>query len=250
MIEIKNIKMSYGDNNVLKDISLKVEPGMIHGYLGPNGAGKSTTIKLLLGLLKPDSGVVKIHGINPYKNPIEARRLVGFVPEELTIYEHLTPHEFLHVIGEIHEMPRLEVQKRIDDLLDLFQLGHVIHEKMSSFSRGMKQKIMISSSVIHNPEVLLLDEPLSGMDVNAVLVFRDLIQDFSKQGKTIIYSSHIVEVVERVCDKVTILIDGQIKHNLEHKEIKKNPGKLEKLFRKEAQEKSYFDLSQEIIERL
>ena len=250
MIEIKNIKMSYGDNNVLKDISLKVNPGMIHGYLGPNGAGKSTTIKLLLGLLKPDSGTVKIHGINPYKNPIEARKLVGFVPEELTIYEHLTPHEFLHVIGEIHEMSRDETQKRIDDLLDLFQLGHVIHQKMSSFSRGMKQKIMISSSVIHNPEVLLLDEPLSGMDVNAVLVFRDLIQDFSKQGKTIIYSSHIVEVVERVCDKVTILIDGQIKHNLEREEIEKNPGKLEKLFRKEAQEKSYFDLSQEIIERL
>ena len=242
--------MSYGDNNVLKDISLKVQPGMIHGYLGPNGAGKSTTIKLLLGLLKPDSGVIKIHGIDPYNNPIEARKLVGFVPEELTIYEHLTPHEFLHVIGEIHEMSRAKAQKRIDDLLDLFQLGHVIHEKMSSFSRGMKQKIMISSSVIHNPEVLLLDEPLSGMDVNAVLVFRDLIQDFSKQGKTIIYSSHIVEVVERVCDKVTILIDGQIKHNLNHEEIKKNPGKLEKLFRKEAQEKSYFDLSQEIIERL
>ena len=201
-------------------------------------------------MLKPDSGTVKIHGINPYKNPIEARKLVGFVPEELTIYEHLTPHEFLHVIGEIHEMSRDETQKRIDDLLDLFQLGHVIHQKMSSFSRGMKQKIMISSSVIHNPEVLLLDEPLSGMDVNAVLVFRDLIQDFSKQGKTIIYSSHIVEVVERVCDKVTILIDGQIKHNLEREEIEKNPGKLEKLFRKEAQEKSYFDLSQEIIERL
>ena len=250
MIEIKNVCMSYGNNNVLKNISLDVKPKMIHGYLGPNGAGKSTTIKLLLGLLKPDSGEIKINGLNPYKNPIEARRLIGFVPEELTIYEHLTPHEFLHVIGEIHNMSRNEVQSKIDDLLDLFQLGHVIHEKMSSFSRGMKQKIMISSSVLHNPEILLLDEPLSGMDVNAVLVFRDLIQDFSKQGKTIIYSSHIVEVVERVCDKVTILIDGEIKHNLDKKEINENPGNLEKLFRKEAQEKSYFDLSQEIIERL
>jgi len=250
MIEIKDVSMSYGDNDVLKNISLEVKPKMIHGYLGPNGAGKSTTIKLLLGLLKPNSGEIKINGVNPYEKPIEARRLIGFVPEELTIYEHLTPHEFLHVIGEIHAMSRHEVQKRIDDLLDLFELGHVMHQKMSSFSRGMKQKIMISSSVLHSPEILLLDEPLSGMDVNAVLVFRDLIKDFSNQGKTIVYSSHIVEVVERVCDKVTILIDGEIKHNLDKKEIRKSPGKLEKLFRKEAQEKSYFDLSQEIIERL
>ncbi len=250
MIEIKNVSMSYGDNNVLKNISLDVKPKMIHGYLGPNGAGKSTTIKLLLGLLKPDSGEIKINGLDPYKNPIEARKLIGFVPEELTIYEHLTPHEFLHVIGEIHDMSRSKVQNKIDNLLDLFQLGHVIHEKMSSFSRGMKQKIMISSSVLHDPEILLLDEPLSGMDVNAVLVFRDLVKDFSKQGKTIVYSSHIVEVVERVCDRVTILIDGEIKHNLDKKDINEKPGHLEKLFRKEAQEKSYFDLSQEIIERL
>ncbi|MBC8514355.1 ABC transporter ATP-binding protein [bacterium] len=249
MITFSGVHKSYGDNDVLKGVDFTVSEGTIHGYLGPNGAGKSTSLKLLLGLLVPDKGRVSIAGLNPATHPVEVRKRIGFVPEELSLYEHLTPYEFLHVLGEIHGMVRDSAEERMNNLLELFGINHVKHHLLSSFSRGMKQKVMISAALLHDPDVLLLDEPLSGMDVNAVLIFRDLIRQLANEGKTIIYSSHIIEVVERVCDRVTLLLEGQIRHEGEMSEIRKATGSLETLFR-ESPGAPIQEISLAIIEKL
>ena len=250
MISLSGVHKSYGENVVLKGIDLSVGKGTIHGFLGPNGAGKSTSLKILLGILKVDKGTVEVGGVDPSVDPVGARRQIGFVPEELSLYEHLTPHEFLHVLGEIHGMERERTDKRIGDFLDLFQIGDVRHHLLSAFSRGMKQKVMITAALLHDPAILLLDEPLSGMDVNAVLVFRDLIRSLAEEGKTIVYSSHIIEVVERVCDRVSLLIEGKIVHEGSMEDVRREAGSLEEIFRKEAVGANFFEVSHEIISRL
>ena len=250
MIELKAICKSFGDNEVLKSVDLTVSPGSIHGYLGPNGSGKTTTIKIMLGILEPDSGEVAMGGVDPQRDPVGARSQIGYVPEVLSIYEHLTPFEFLHVVGEIHGMERSAVVERGMDFMNLFQLSTVVHQRMSAFSRGMKQKVMVTAALIHNPKIILLDEPLSGMDVNSIRVFRDLMRRLADEGKTVIYSSHMIEVVERVCDHVTVLIGGVITHRGTMEEIRREAGSLEDIFRREAVGEAFFSLSKDIISRL
>ena len=186
MIELQGVRKSFGDNEVLKGVDLKVEPGSVHGYLGPNGAGKTTTIKIMLGILEPDAGRAIIAGVDPAVDPVGARSQVGYVPEVLSIYEHLTPFEFLHVVGEIHGMKRAKVRDRAMDFMNLLQLSTVVHQRMSAFSRGMKQKVMVAAALIHDPKVIMLDEPLSGMDVNSILVFRDLIRRLAEEGARVL----------------------------------------------------------------
>lgn len=250
MITLQGVTKSFGDNEVLKGINLEVAPGSVHGYLGPNGAGKTTTIKIMLGILEPDGGRATIAGVDPQVDPVAARSHVGYVPEVLSIYEHLTPFEFLHVVGEIHGMERAMVRERAMDFMNLLQLSSVVHQRMAAFSRGMKQKVMVAAALIHDPQVILLDEPLSGMDVNSILVFRDLIRRLADEGKTVIYSSHMIEVVERVCDHVTVLIGGEITHRGTMEEVHKEAGSLEEIFRREAVGEAFFSLSADIIGRL
>lgn len=250
MISLAGVTKSFGDNEVLKGIDLEVAPGTIHGYLGPNGAGKSTTMKIVLGILAQDGGTVEIAGVDPQRDPVAARRRVGYVPEVLSIYEHLTPMEFLAVLGEIHAMRRKDVEERVGQFMELLQLAPNVHQRMSSFSRGMKQKVMIAAALLHDPDVILLDEPLSGMDVNAVLIFRDLVRSLADEGKTVVYSSHMIEVVERVCDRASVLIGGEIVHQGSMDEIRAEAGSLEEIFRKEAVGDTFFSLSADIISKL
>lgn len=192
------------------DVSLTVDAGEIFGYLGPNGAGKSTTIKILTGLLKPDSGTISINGIDVLADPVSAKKQFGYVPESGALYEKLTPFEYLQMIARLHKLPEYTISEKITEVLELFQMKDNGDQRMASFSKGMKQRIVIAAALIHNPDVLFFDEPLNGLDANAVLLVKQLIRNFADQGKTVFYSSHILDVVEKLCDRVAIIDKGKI----------------------------------------
>lgn len=210
MIQVNQLSKSYGTKKAVDNVSFTVSSGEVFGYLGPNGAGKSTTIKLLTGLLKPDSGTISINGIDVLTNPVEAKKQFGFVPESGALYEKLTPVEYLQMVARLHKMPESTIQHKVEEVLELFQMTPNGDQRMASFSKGMKQRIVIAAALIHNPSILFLDEPLNGLDANAVLLVKQLIRNFAEQGKSIFYSSHILDVVEKIRDRVVIIDKGQI----------------------------------------
>lgn len=209
MIETENLTRSYNDRVALHPLSIQVAPGEILGFLGPNGAGKSTTVKLLTGMIKPSGGRARVAGFDVETDPIEVKRRIGYVPESAALYESLTAREFLDVIGSLYHQPAETAPQRIDDLLDRFDLAAAKDQRLSEFSKGMKQKVLIASALMHRPEVLFLDEPLTGLDANAALVVKELIRSLAAQGRTIFFCSHVLEVVERVCSRIIIINNGR-----------------------------------------
>lgn len=209
MIETENLTRSYNDRIALHPLSIQVAPGEILGFLGPNGAGKSTTVKLLTGMIKPSSGRARVAGFDVESDPIEVKRRIGYVPESAALYESLTAREFLDVIGSLYHQPTETAPQRIEDLLDRFGLAEAKDQRLSEFSKGMKQKVLIASALMHRPEVLFLDEPLTGLDANAALVVKELIRSLAAQGRTIFFCSHVLEVVERVCSRIIIINNGR-----------------------------------------
>jgi ABC-2 type transport system ATP-binding protein len=209
MIETENLTRSYNDRIALHPLSIQVAPGEILGFLGPNGAGKSTTVKLLTGMIKPSSGRARVAGFDVATDPVEVKRRIGYVPESAALYESLTAREFLDVIGSLYHQPTETAPQRIDDLLDRFDLAGAKDQRLSEFSKGMKQKVLIASALMHRPEVLFLDEPLTGLDANAALVVKELIRSLAAQGRTIFFCSHVLEVVERVCSRIIIINNGR-----------------------------------------
>lgn len=210
MIEAINLRKSYGSTEVLKGVNFQVQKGEIYGYLGPNGAGKTTTLRILTGMMKPTSGTAKVAGFSVTEEPLQVKRRIGVVPESGALYEYLTPREFLTFCGDLYEIPEKILNQRIPEYLEFFHLLPHIDAPLSTFSKGMKQKVVLISALLHNPEVLFLDEPLSGLDVNAAILVKDLLKQLSSQGKTIFYSSHILEVVERLCHRVAVIDEGLI----------------------------------------
>jgi len=210
MIQVYHLLKSYDTKKAVDDVSLTVNAGEVFGYLGPNGAGKSTTIKILTGLLKPDSGTILINGIDVLSNAVAAKKLFGYVPESGALYEKLTPFEYLQMVARLHKMPETTIPHKINGVLDLFQMTLYGDQRMASFSKGMKQRIVIAAALIHNPSVLFFDEPLNGLDANAVLLVKQLVRNFAEQGKAVFYSSHILDVVEKICDRVAIIDKGKI----------------------------------------
>jgi ABC-2 type transport system ATP-binding protein len=210
IITIRNLAMSYGDKTVLRGINLDVEPGHVLGYIGPNGAGKTTTVKILIGMLGGFTGEVTVCGHNVATEPLEVKRRIGYVPEAAALYEALTPVEYLRFIGRMYNLADAEVDQRAREMLDLFGLGPELDNRMSTFSKGMRQKVLIIAGMIHNPDVLFLDEPLSGLDANAVVTVKEIISRLAGRGKTIFYCSHVMDVVERVCDRIVIISGGDI----------------------------------------
>jgi ABC-2 type transport system ATP-binding protein len=209
MIDTENLTRQYGDRIALHPLSIHVEAGEILGFLGPNGAGKSTTVKLLTGMIKPTSGSARVAGFDVVTHPLEVKRRIGYVPESAALYESLTAREFLDVIGSLYHEPTETAQQRIADLLDRFGLAEVKDQRLSEFSKGMKQKVLIASALMHRPDVLFLDEPLTGLDANAALVVKELIRSLAAQGRTIFFCSHVLEVVERVCSRIVIIDNGR-----------------------------------------
>ena len=209
MIQTENLTKRYGTNTALEDLSFRVEPGTIFGFLGPNGAGKSTTVKILTGLLRPTRGSASVAGYDVVAQPLEVKRRLGYVPETGALYESLSPAEYLEMVGCLHHLDRNTVMTRMDELLDLFGMAASRFQRMTEFSKGMKQKILIAAALLHKPEVLFLDEPLNGLDANAAMIFKELLKKMAAQGKTILFCSHVLEVVERMCTRILIINEGK-----------------------------------------
>ena len=210
MIELKELTRTFGNFTAVDNVSFTVPSGQVCGYLGPNGAGKTTTIKMLTGLIRPTSGTAAIEGFDILENPIEVKKRIGYVPESGALYEKLTPAEYLQLIGRLYHLEEEPLKRRIQEFLQLFQLEKHKNQRMDTFSKGMKQKIVVASALLHNPSVIFFDEPLNGLDANSALLVKELIRKLANQGKTIFYSSHILEVVEKICDRVIIIDHGRI----------------------------------------
>ncbi len=208
VIEINDLKVDYAHKRALDGLSLKVTRGEIFGFLGPNGAGKSTAIKTILGLIFPTSGTVTLHGLSPVKP--ESRRKVGFLPEEANYYRFLTPVEILNFYGDLCEVPKDIMKKRIPRLLELVGLSDVKNKQVGTFSKGMAQKISLAQVLIHEPETLILDEPTSGLDPISRMDLRKILKDLKAEGKTIFFSSHELSEVELLCDSIAVLKSGRL----------------------------------------
>ena len=209
MILTERLSRSYGDKRALVDLDLRVEPGEIRGFLGPNGAGKSTTVKILTGMIRPSSGRAVVAGFDVVEQPMEAKRRIGYVPETGALYESLSPDEYLELMACLYHLDAASGRARRQELLDLFGLTDVSHQRMTEFSKGMKQKVVIAAALIHKPDVLFLDEPLDGLDANAAMIVKELLKKLAAQGKTILFCSHILEVVERICTRIVIINNGR-----------------------------------------
>jgi len=209
MISTEGLGRAYGETWALHDFSLRVAAGEILGLLGPNGAGKSTTVRILTGLLRPTVGRATIAGFDIVGQPLEAKQRLGYVPEQPVLYETLTASEFLEVISALHHLDPAAAAARRDELLDLLGLGGVRHQRLSAFSKGMKQKVVLAAALIHRPEVLILDEPLDGLDANSARVVKELLRNLASQGRAILFCSHILDVVERVCTRIVVIDKGR-----------------------------------------
>jgi ABC-2 type transport system ATP-binding protein len=210
MLEARGLFKFYDSTLAVADISFSLRPGQVLGYLGPNGSGKSTTVKMLTGLLEPSGGEVLYEGVDIQKNLPAYRKRLGYVPEEANLYPYLTGQEYLDMVGTLRAMPAARKKQTIERLLQLFTLWSHRDVTMGSYSKGMRQRILLIAALMDNPDVLILDEPLSGLDVTSVLVIKNLLQELSARGKSIFYCSHILEVVEKVCSHLMILRKGAV----------------------------------------
>jgi ABC-2 type transport system ATP-binding protein len=210
MLEVRRLTKRYTGIAAVQGVSFTIKPGQILGYLGPNGSGKSTTVKVLTGLIEPSEGEIWFDGRKISGDDVSYRARLGYVPEEPYMYPHLTGAEYLQLVGRLRGIPRRTLERRIDSFLELFGLVEARHELLANHSKGMRQKVLLSSALLGDPDVLILDEPFSGLDVSAALVFRNLLQALAAEGKVIFYSSHVLEVVEKVCSDVLILHRGRV----------------------------------------
>ena len=210
MVEIKDLTRLYGTFEAVRGLSLTIRSGEIFGLLGPNGAGKSTTLKILATLLKPTSGSIRLLDFDVVSQANEVRRIIGYVPEGADLYEALSGAEFLNLVADLHRLSLEQVATGRNPLVEAFSLTDDLDRPISGYSKGMKQKILLIAALQHQPEILLLDEPLDGLDVAAQEYLKKILRDHAAAGKTVIYSSHILEVVERLCDRVGIIHQGKL----------------------------------------
>jgi len=210
MLALEHVAVRYSGRPVLRDVNFTLRPGEIVAYLGANGAGKTTTMKVLTGLAPPDFGRVLFEGRDISDDPLVYRRRLGYVPETAEVYPFLSGREYLVLAGRLRGLPESAVQRRADELLELLDLQHHRHQSLDAYSKGMRQKVLIASALLHDPDVLLLDEPLSGLDVSAVLVMKSLLRRLAARGRAILYSTHLLEVAERLCERVLVLHGGRV----------------------------------------
>ena len=234
MISLKNLTKTFGSQTAVDSLSFEVPAGQIVGFLGPNGAGKSTTLKMLTGMVEPTGGTATICGYDLRTQPIEVKKVVGFVPESGAVFESLTGLEYLEMVAALYGIPPDHARSRIRQFLTFFDLSFetLTDKLLGAYSKGMRRKVVITAGLLHNPSVVFFDEPLDGLDANAAVGFKALIQTLAREGKTILYSSHILDVVERVCDRVIIIDKGKLLLDGKPDELvaTHNSGTLEKLF--------------------
>ncbi len=250
MLEASNLAKRYHGLLAVDNVSFEIHPGEILGYLGPNGSGKSTTINMVVGLLEPSNGTLSLFGTSLFEDASAYKRRIGYVPEEPYLYTHLTASEYLALVGGLRGIPAHIVEARGSRLLQLFGLGDSRYTTMSAFSKGMRQRVLLSAALVHDPDLLVLDEPFSGLDVNASLLFRTLLRLFVRNGKMILFSSHRLDVVERVCSRVVILHEGKIVAQGSVGGLRNSLAasqSLEDVFAQVTKQEDYTDVAEEIL---
>ncbi|HZC43064.1 MAG TPA: ABC transporter ATP-binding protein [Acidobacteriaceae bacterium] len=250
MLELQHLSRRFRGIPAIEDLSLCVGTGEIVGFLGPNGAGKSTTVKIITGLLHPNDGRVLFEGRNIRDDLVGFRAALGYVPEEAHIYTHLSGLEYLQLVGRLRGMEESLIQVKANKLLQLLALGSWEHSPISSYSKGMKQRVLIAAAVMHDPKLLIFDEPLSGLDVVSSRLFKDLLQELASQGKAILYISHVLEVVEQVCSRVIVIAKGKILADASPSDLVKlmKLGNLEGVFAELVQQQDTKLLAHEVVE--
>ena len=210
MLELKNVSKSYRSIPAVNDVSFVLKAGEVLGYLGPNGSGKSTTVKMVIGMIQPTKGKVFFAGKNIRDDLASYRAQLGYVPEEAQVYTHLSGLEYLQLIGRLRGMQESLINRKARELLHLLSLEAAQYSALSDYSKGMKQRVLIAAALLHDPKLIVFDEPLSGLDAVSARLFKDLLILLAREGKAILYISHVLEVVERVCDRVIVLAKGKI----------------------------------------
>jgi ABC-2 type transport system ATP-binding protein len=211
MIELTALSKRYGSFTAVDAIDLRVPKGELFGFLGPNGAGKTTTLRMIAGILRPTGGTVRIGGVDVAADPIAAKRILGFIPDRPFIYEKLTGIEFLRFVGGLYSQNGNDIEHRSRELLALFDLEQWRDELVESYSHGMRQKLIISSALVHKPDVIVVDEPMVGLDPKAARILKDLFREYVRRGHTIMMSTHTLEVAETLCDRIGIIQNGRIR---------------------------------------
>lgn len=233
MINIENLSKSFGDKLALDNLNLKVKKGEIFGFLGPNGAGKTTTIKMIVGMLKQDKGHILIDGIDTLKDPIEAKKKFAFVPDNPDVYETMTGRQYLNFIGDVFEISLDKREENIKKYQEIFEMKENLDLLISSYSHGMKQKIVLMGALIHEPDLLILDEPMVGLDAKSSFRLKNIMRQLCDSGKSVFFSTHVMEVAEKVCDRIAIINKGKLIAVGSLEEIKNqadDEGSLEKIF--------------------
>src|SRR5436309_5193852 len=250
MLELRNVSKRFSGIAAVDSVSFSARPGEVTGYLGPNGSGKSTTMKMITGLIEMSSGAILFDGQPIQRDLIAYKRRMGYVPEEPHLYSHLSGMEYLVMIGQLRNLPPNATADRIDGLLRLFSLHADRHAAISAYSKGMRQKVLLSAALLHNPDLLLLDEPFSGLDVGTGLVLRSLIQELAARGKVVLFSSHELETVERVCSHIVILHRGKVvaDDSIERLRTLMSAPTLEGIFSQLAVEQDTAAISREIAD--
>lgn len=210
LIELINLNKNYGEKIAAHNINLQVHGGEVFGFLGPNGAGKTTTIKMIVGLLRPTSGSAKVAGYDVQAQPLQAKAASGYVPDTPNLYPKLSGRELLRFVGELYNIDRAQIDRRIKELLKLFDLDHAGDDTIDSYSHGMQQKTAIASALVHDPEVLVLDEPTVGLDPKSARLIKDMLRQMAGRGSAIFLSTHILEIAERMCDRIGIIHNGEL----------------------------------------
>jgi ABC-2 type transport system ATP-binding protein len=236
MIRLEGLSKSFNKGKVhaVTGLTLEIARGELFGFLGPNGAGKTTTIKMMVGLLRPDAGTVLLDGLDVRANPLAAKRRIGFCPDEPVLYDRMTGVRFLSFIADVFGMSGAEREAAVDGLAEAFEMRDGLREAISSYSHGMRQKLSLIAALMHDPEVLILDEPIVGLDPRAAFTLKEKMRELCSRGKTVFFSTHIMEVAERLCDRVGIISRGELAAAAPLDELRRRAGEqsatLEKLF--------------------
>ena len=233
MLEIKNLTKKFGDKVAVDNIDLLVKSGEIYGFLGPNGAGKTTTIKMIVGMLMPDGGSITVDGIDAIHDDVEAKRHIAYVPDSPEIYDIMTGRQYLNFIADVFELSDEERNKQIDRYAEVFEMQDNLDVMIAGYSHGMKQKIVIMGALIHSPKLLILDEPMVGLDAKSSFRLKEIMRALADEGRTVFFSTHVMEVAENICDRIGIINRGKVIAVGTLDEIKaaaKDTGSLEKIF--------------------
>jgi len=228
-ISLMDVSKSFGELKAVNSLNLSVEPGEVMGLLGPNGSGKSTTMKIIMGVIKPDSGSVTVCGVDVGAHPVEARKLIGYVPETPFLYEYLSAAEYLDLVGTAYGLTSEERRDRVGELLQVLQMDTHVNEVMSGFSQGMRQKVALISALMHRPKVLILDEPLNGLDPRSARIVKEILHRLAGEGVSILFSTHVLEIADAICNAITIIGEGSVVAKGTPQEIKDMTGKSSSL---------------------